>query len=63
MPSPASPGTNQYRCQYCDRHFNSETELDQHQTECRAAYQSGAKNKPAADRLKEGDDREWKSVP
>ncbi len=63
MPSPASPGTNQYRCRYCDRYFNTEFELNEHQRECRAAYQSGGEDKPAADRPRESDDREWKPVP
>lgn len=64
MPTPASPGTNQYRCQYCDRLFNTETELSQHQQDCRAAFESGGGQKKAtAQGPKEGEDREWKPVP
>lgn len=37
MPSPASPGTNQFRCNACGRYFNTASELRQHETECRAA--------------------------
>jgi len=37
MPSPASPGTNQYRCNACGRYFNTQMELSTHETECRTA--------------------------
>lgn len=37
MPTPASPGTNQFRCNACGRYFNTEMELRQHEPECRAA--------------------------
>lgn len=36
MPSPASPGTNQFRCNACGRYFNSESELRDHEFDCRA---------------------------
>ncbi len=37
MPTPASPGTNQFRCNACGRYFNTEAELRTHEPECRAA--------------------------
>jgi hypothetical protein len=37
MPTPAGPGTNQFRCNACERYFNTEMELKQHEPECRAA--------------------------
>lgn len=36
MPTPASPGTNQFRCNACGRYFNSQSELSTHEVECRA---------------------------
>ena len=30
MPTPGSPGTNQYRCDACGRHFNSKAEVEEH---------------------------------
>ena len=40
MPSPASPGTNEYRCNACGRYFNTASELSGHEAECRVAKQS-----------------------
>jgi len=40
MPTPASPGTNQYRCNACGRYFNTRGELAAHEIECRAAKSS-----------------------
>jgi tRNA(Ile2) C34 agmatinyltransferase TiaS len=40
MPSPASPGTNQFRCNACGRYFNTQAELTQHEFDCRAAKSS-----------------------
>ena len=40
MPSPADPGTNQFRCNACGRYFNTDEELRQHSFDCRAAKQS-----------------------
>jgi tRNA(Ile2) C34 agmatinyltransferase TiaS len=37
MPTPASPGTNQFRCNACGRYFNTQSELSEHEVECRAA--------------------------
>jgi hypothetical protein len=37
MPSPAPEGTNQYRCNACGRYFNTEAEIRDHETQCRAA--------------------------
>jgi len=37
MPTPASPGTNQYRCNACGRYFNTEQELSSHEPDCRLA--------------------------
>jgi len=40
MPTPASPGTNQYRCNACGRYFNTHSELSQHEVECRSAKEA-----------------------
>ena len=48
MPTPASPGTNQYPCDACGRHLNSEGELTEHARECVAAKQSGSGDTRAA---------------
>jgi tRNA(Ile2) C34 agmatinyltransferase TiaS len=40
MPTPASPGTNEYRCNACGRYFNTPEELSSHEVECRAAKQA-----------------------
>lgn len=40
MPTSASPGTNQFRCNACGRYFNTQAELGQHEVECRAAKAS-----------------------
>ena len=37
MPTPASPGTNQFRCNACGRYFNTQSELSTHEVECRTA--------------------------
>ena len=37
MPTPASPGTNQLRCNACGRYFNTQAELSTHEVECRTA--------------------------
>jgi hypothetical protein len=37
MPTPASPGTNQFRCNASGRYPNEEQELRAHAVECRAA--------------------------
>ena len=65
MPTPASPGTNQYRCDACGRHFNSEGELKEHARECVAAKQSGSGDTRAAGakQREEGEDRDWVSTP
>lgn len=63
MPSPASPGTNQFQCKACGRYFNTEGEFRAHEAECEAAKQSQPhREAPAADNM-HGDDREWKSTP
>ncbi len=33
----AGPDTNQFRCNACGRYFNTQSELSQHETECRSA--------------------------
>lgn len=38
----ASPGTNQFRCETCGRFFNTQTELSEHEVECRAAKSATA---------------------
>ncbi|HZU26029.1 MAG TPA: hypothetical protein VFA04_10930 [Bryobacteraceae bacterium] len=40
MPSPAGPGTNQFRCNACGRYFNTQEELSTHEVECREAKQA-----------------------
>lgn len=40
MPTEASPGTNQFRCNACGRYFNTQQELSAHEVECRAAKES-----------------------
>jgi hypothetical protein len=64
MPTPASPESNQFRCEACGRHFNTESELPDHQAECIAAKQTGSgstRMEPTS--REEGDDREWVSTP
>jgi hypothetical protein len=64
MPTPQSPGTNQFRCDACGRHFNTEDELNRHRRECAAAQQSGRSDRPIAETpLEETEDRDWRSVP
>jgi Zinc-finger double-stranded RNA-binding len=64
MPTPASPGTNQFRCPACGRKFNTDEELKTHETECAAAKAtgSGSTQTNQGDR-EEGEDREWVSTP
>ncbi len=38
----ASPGTNQYQCETCGRFFNTQSELSEHEIECRAAKRATA---------------------
>jgi tRNA(Ile2) C34 agmatinyltransferase TiaS len=45
MPTNASEGTNQFRCNACGRYFNTEAELSEHETECRAAKMSTAESR------------------
>jgi len=40
MPTPASPGTNEFRCNACGRFFNSPEDLAQHEVDCRAAKEA-----------------------
>lgn len=40
MPTPASPGTNEFRCNACGRYFNTQGELSTHEIECRVAKES-----------------------
>jgi hypothetical protein len=62
MPSPASPNTNQFRCEACGRYFNSPEELKRHSTECQGAKMSQPHKEKAA-APQSGGDREWKSTP
>lgn len=53
MPTPADPGTNQYRCNACGRYFNTSDELREHEPDCRAAKQAapaGRRDLAAEDR-------------
>jgi hypothetical protein len=52
MPTPASPDTNNFRCNACGRYLNSEAELREHEIECRRAKMATAKG---AGDLKEQD--------
>jgi hypothetical protein len=64
MPTPANPGTNQFRCEACGRPFNTEGELRTHQVECAAAKASGAGGASTNQTPREeGNDREWVSTP
>ena len=40
MPTPAGPGTNQFRCNACGRYFNTREELGAHEAECRVAKEA-----------------------
>lgn len=40
MPTPASPGTNRFRCNACGRYFNDDAELREHEIDCRIAKES-----------------------
>jgi len=62
MPTPQSPGTNEHRCAACGRFFNNPAELAEHERQCEAAQRSGSQNEPEA-KTKEGNDREWVSIP
>ena len=62
MPTPQSPGTNQFRCEACGRHFNTRQELAEHEAQCAAALASGGE-KPKVKPREEGEDREWVSTP
>jgi predicted nucleic acid-binding Zn ribbon protein len=54
MPTPASPGTDQYRCNACGRYFNTAQDLSDHAAECRVAKEAtGA----GAEQLREQDSR------
>jgi len=64
MPTNASPNTNQYRCEACGRHFNTEEELRTHSRECTAAKATGAGSTESNQgNREEGEDREWVSTP
>jgi tRNA(Ile2) C34 agmatinyltransferase TiaS len=45
MPTNASEGTNQFRCNACGRYFNTAAELSEHETECRGAKMSTAESR------------------
>ena len=61
MPTNAKPGTNEFRCTSCGRHFNTEEELRTHAVECDAAKASQPHREEA--NLDAENDRTWKSVP
>jgi hypothetical protein len=53
MPTPAGADTNDFRCNACGRYFNTESELRNHETECRLAKMSsrtGARDLAQEDR-------------
>jgi hypothetical protein len=54
MPTPASPGTDQYRCNACGRYFNTPQALSDHRAECRLAKQA---TEEGAEELREQDSR------
>ena len=70
MPTPASPDTNNFRCNACGRYFNESGELRAHEAECRPAKlstESGARQLANEDREPHGrndsDVREFKHGP
>jgi ribosome-binding protein aMBF1 (putative translation factor) len=65
MPTPAGPGTSQYRCEMCGRHFNTPGELEAHQKDCGEAYRSGRpdKEKKQPKAAPPDPDRDWVSTP
>jgi hypothetical protein len=64
MPTPANPNTNQFRCESCGRHFNSQEELKTHEPKCSAAKATGSgSTKTGQGKLEDGPDREWVSTP
>jgi hypothetical protein len=64
MPTPASPQTNQYRCEACGRKFNTRNELKTHEVECKAAKATGSGSRELNQgKREEGEDREWVSTP
>jgi hypothetical protein len=64
MPTNAAPDMNQFRCDACGRHFNTEADLKSHRAECAAAKASGSGNaETSKGTAEEGDDREWVSTP
>jgi len=64
MPTPASPGSNQFRCDSCGRFFNTSDELRTHETECQAAKAAGSPGSHTGPGRQGGpDDREWVSTP
>ena len=53
MPTPASPETNNFRCNACGRYFNTQSELAVHEPECRSAKlatESGRRDLEHSDR-------------
>jgi hypothetical protein len=53
MPTPASPDTNNFRCNACGRYFNTQNELSSHEAECRPAKmatESGRRDLEESDR-------------
>jgi hypothetical protein len=58
MPTPAGPGTNQFRCESCGRFFNEEEEFEGHRTECAARQSRPSGKAPGYEQ-----DREWTSTP
>jgi hypothetical protein len=58
MPTPAGPGTNEYRCESCGRFFNGEGEYLDHRKQCDATE---LKHHEAGRDYDE--DRDWVSTP
>ena len=54
----AGPNTNQFRCNACGRYFNTQSELSQHEPECRTAKVATATGR---EDLKEEDSRPHQS--
>jgi hypothetical protein len=50
MPTPAGPGTNQFRCDACGRYFNTADELRVHEPECRLAKETTAAGRKTLER-------------
>lgn len=65
MPTGQDAGSNQFRCEFCGRHFDTKEDLTAHQRDCAAANQSGSDSKVMTAVREDGpeEDRDWVSTP